>query len=85
MILDNKQTSLGSRVLPARMCDPDTLPAMCGTIQKACTCFPQAAANIIGENHLAVEEFNSLNDKVKKNPFFRFQVQRQLDKLKSQA
>lgn len=64
------------------MADPEFLPAMCPTIQKACKDFPHLANHIIQRNGLHVEEFNLLQEKLSKNMFFRYQIKKEIDKLK---
>jgi hypothetical protein len=65
------------------MADPEYLPAMCPTIQKACKDFPQIASVIIHHNGLHIEEFNSYQDKLAKDVWYRLQVQRELSQLES--
>lgn len=64
------------------MADPDYLPAMCPTIQKACKDFPNLANHIIRRNGLHVEEFNLLQEKLAKNIFFRYKIQKEIENLK---
>jgi hypothetical protein len=84
-IRDQIKRDLQLRELPPRMADPEYLPAMCPTIQKACKEFPQLANQIIRKNGLHVEEFNLLQTKLAKNVWFRYKVERELEKIKQEV
>lgn len=84
-IRDSIKRELHIRELPPRMADPEYLPAMCPTIQKACKDFPNLASFIIRRNGLHVEEFNTLQEKLTKNVVYRFQVQREIEKLEKKG
>jgi hypothetical protein len=81
-VRDQIKRDLQIRELPPRMADPEYLPAMCPTIQKACNEFPDLANQIIRRNGLQVEEFNLLQKKLANNLWFRYRVQRELQKIK---
>lgn len=66
------------------MADPDYLPAMCPLIQQTCTNFPHLAGKIVLLNGLPIEEFNNLQDKLRSNMFFRYQIQQELSRLPDQ-
>lgn len=67
------------------MSDPQFLPAMNPIIQKACKSFPFIAGNIILKNNLPIEEFNSLQEKVKSSFLYRWQVNQEISKLDKQS
>ena len=67
--------------LPVRMADPDIQPAMNQLIQRACQDFPKAAQIIIANHGFKTEDFNKLQEKVEKNFFFRYKVQREIKHL----
>jgi protoheme ferro-lyase len=75
------KSKLGLRELPPRMADPEYLPAMNPAVQQAATVFPSIAAAILNRHGLPVETFNSLQDKMKKNPLFRWSLKKELDRL----
>lgn len=67
------------------MADPEYLPAMCPLIQKVCKDFPYVASNIVVHSGLPIEEFNTLQDKLQSNMFFRFQIQKEIEKYARHA
>lgn len=77
------QTTLRVRDLPANICDPDLQSSFAPPIRRACAEFPLIAERVMRRNGLGAEEFNELQQKLDRNPFFRFQVQQEIKKLKS--
>lgn len=75
------QNELNIKELPERMCDPDLYPAMCSRLQDACSSFPKTVGTVVSQYGLGMDEFDKLNDKMKKNFFFRFKVQNAINKL----
>ncbi len=72
-------------MLPPRMADPEYLPAMCPSIQKACTEFPLLASKIIAAYGFHAEDFNTLHQKMENNALFRYRVQREIKKIEQVA
>ena len=75
------QNELGIPELPVRMCDPDILPAMCGSVRGACEAFPKQVSSIAQEHGVTMVDFTRLNDKVRKDLFFRMLVQRECNAI----
>lgn len=67
------------------MGDPELLPAMCPTIQKASKEFPVVVNGIIRRNGFHLEEFSVLQEKLAKNFLFRLNVQREIEKVNKAA
>lgn len=54
-------------------------------IQKLSQEFPKTASRIIAQNGLLIEEFNSLQEKVEKNFFYRFAVQNEIKRIERES
>lgn len=80
-IRETLQSDLGMKTLPPRMCDPELRPIMCRQVQHACQNYPIVAGRIVEQMGLPNDRFDVLNDQAKINPFFRFQVQREIARL----
>lgn len=70
--------------LPEEMSDPELLPTMSREIQVAQKQFQQNVGEIIKRNSLDLEDFESLNDKLKRDIFFRLRVQSQLKRMEKE-
>jgi len=75
------QNDLKIKSLPPRMCDPDIFPAMCTTVQDACTRFPRTVQAVLSLYGLTTSEFEKLNLRTKKNFLFRIRVQNAIANL----
>ena len=75
------QDKLGIPSLPVRMCDPDLMPAMCSEVRCACEAFPNTISTVVGDCGVSLSDFHSLNRRWKRNPLFRYRVQREIDKI----
>lgn len=75
------QNQLGIPDLPVRMCDPDILPAMCSSVQGACESFPRTVSSVAAAHGVSLSDFTRLNDKVRKDLFFRLRVQNECNKI----
>ena len=75
------QNQLGIPDLPVRMCDPEILPAMCSSVQGACEKFPRTVATMAAAQGVSIGDFTRLNDRVRKDLFFRLRVQREVTKI----
>ena len=78
---ESLQNELGIPELPVRMCDPDILPAMCGSVRGACDAFPKQVSTIAAQHGVSTADFTRLNDKVRKDLFFRLLVQKECNKI----
>jgi hypothetical protein len=75
------QDKLGITSLPVRMCDPDMLPAMCSDVRGACAAFPSVVNQVTSDCGVPLKDFYSLNNRWKRNPVFRFRVQREIESI----
>ena len=75
------QTQLGIPDLPTRMCDPEILPAMCSSVQAACSTFPRAVADAVASHGVTMSDFARLNAKLRKDLLFRLRVQGECNKI----
>jgi len=75
------QNDLKIKSLPPRMCDPDVLPAMCTTVQDACSRFPRTVQAVLSLYGLTAGEFEKLNLRTKNNFLFRIRVQNAIASL----
>jgi hypothetical protein len=64
--------------LPAGATDPSIFPMLNSKVQNLCLKFPLQAEEIAQKNGFEASEFNSLLTKAKKNPFFRWRVERMM-------
>ena len=64
--------------LPAGATDPSLFPMLNSKVQNLCLKFPLQAEEIAHKNGFEASEFNSLLTKAKKNPFFRWRVERMM-------
>ena len=80
-IRESLQSDLGIKTLPSRMCDSELRPIMCRQVQNACQTYPIVAGRIVEQMGLPNDRFDELNDRTNTNPFYRFQVQRELSRL----
>ena len=70
--------------LPERMSDPSLQPAFCTQIRHMSAALPRTALHVITQNGLDPEQFEALQDRVERNPFFRMHVQREIRRLEKQ-
>lgn len=67
--------------LPPRMCDPSIQPAMCSSIREACSGFAKSSTSILEKHGVSKDEFERLQQKIKKDFFFRLRVEREIEKI----
>ena len=63
------------------MCDTSVVAAMSKQIQNACQEFPKAAAQIALQYGLESQDFNDLEEKMRKDSLFRYRVKREVVKV----
>ncbi|GMH63302.1 hypothetical protein TrRE_jg6160 [Triparma retinervis] len=87
--LRSSQTELLKRTLNVRrlptnfkVCDPDVLPFLSPKIQAVCNQFPILAEEVVKEYGLNSEEFNRMMEETKRNPMFRWRVNRYVKRIK---
>lgn len=59
------------------------MPAFAPIIQRSYNEFPKIATHIIESVGLKIDEFNALQSKLERNPFFRYQIRKEIDKSAS--
>jgi len=67
--------------LPPKMCDPSIQPAMCGSIRDACAGFAKSSNSILEKHGINKDEFERLQQKIKKDFFFRLRVEKEIEKI----
>lgn len=87
--LREEQTELLKRTLNVRqlptnfkVCDPNILPFLSPKIQAVCNQFPILAEEVVKEYGLNSEEFNKMMEETKRNPAFRWRVNRYIKRMK---
>ncbi|GMI42813.1 hypothetical protein TrCOL_g4906 [Triparma columacea] len=87
--LREEQTELLKRTLNVRqlptnfkVCDPNILPFLSPKIQAVCNQFPILAEEVVKDYGLNSEEFNRMMEETKRNPMFRWRVNRYVRRMK---
>ena len=81
---DQLKRALNVRSLPSnfRVCDPNVLPFLSPKIQSVCADFPVLAEAVVKKHGLGSDEFNGLLAEARRNPAFRWRVQRYVKSIK---
>jgi len=69
----------------SQVCDPNILPFLSPKIQAVCNQFPILAEEVVKEYGLNSDEFNKMMEETKRNPMFRWRVNRYVKRMKGMS
>ena len=79
--LEKLRQSLQVDYLPPVICDPNVRSLLDPRVRAVCDAFPLQAEEVVQRFGMGSDEFNSLLDRLRSDPIFRFRVKRSMSKL----
>lgn len=79
--LEKLRQSLQVDYLPPVICDPNVRSLLDPRVRAVCDAFPLQAEEVVQRFGMGSDEFNSLLDRLRSDPIFRFRVKRSMRKL----
>lgn len=82
---DGLKAEMKLEVLPENICSPEYLPLLSPRVRSLCQSFPREAQDVVESHGLEVAQFNLMLEKTGRNPFLKWRLARQWEKLKAQV
>ena len=79
--LEKLRQSLQVDYLPPVICDPNVRSLLDPRVRAVCDAFPLQAEEVVQRFGMGSDEFNSLLDRLRSDPIFRFRVKRSMSKI----
>ena len=79
--LEKLRQSLQVDYLPPVICDPNVRSLLDPRVRAVCDAFPLQAEEVVQRFGMGSDEFNSLLDRLRSDPIFRFRVKRSMSKV----
>jgi hypothetical protein len=79
--LEELRQSLQVDYLPPVICDPNVRSLLDPRVRAVCDAFPLQAEEVVQRFGMGSDDFNSLLDRLRSDPIFRFRVKRSMSKL----